>query len=142
MDCPCLIADENGNCVDCGKPIENPEFRTSQFPDWKPLNKEFMDAYALVDLGDIPAICTLAEATWKEYDRRATANEEPNRPQVPRMQFVDGRFMRIPFHQIWMEVVGGSFDEAKKLGYYGGYKDWQQLVKDYAPREPHLEAVN
>ena len=132
-DCPHLIADDNGNCVDCGKPIDNPEFHTSEFPNWN--KNKFMDTYCLPDLGNIPAICQLADDTWKTYDARATANETPGYPQMPRMQLVDGRWMRIPFQQIWQEVVGGAFDHAKQLGFLGDWASWQRLVKD-CNREP------
>ena len=129
---------EGGKCIACGEVVENPRwtmedlkkeetsetFRAKYLNDW--------------DSGNIPAITSLAEQTWAEYDGRATANEEPDQPQKPRLRLIGHRLMRIPFHQIWREVLGPSYDIARQLGYRGDFQGWQQFVKECQPPEPRL----
>lgn len=134
--CDHFIA-ECGICIACGEPVDNPRWTMEELQkEWdKPedFQSQFMSDWKC---SNIPEISQLAEQTWEEYDRRATFNEEPNRPQMPRLRLIGGRLMRIPFHQIWREVVGPSYDIARSLGYLEDYQKWQQLVKESCPPEP------
>src|SRR5271157_2036033 len=98
---PCKhMVTEKGKCIDCGEPCENPKWTMENLrQQYERPEMGFVNIY-LNDLGNIPAICELAKNTWEEYDRRATYNEDPNRPQVPRLRMIGGRLMRLPFHQI------------------------------------------
>jgi hypothetical protein len=125
---PCLhLVTENGACVACGQLWDNPRWTMEE------LRKELDNQDSKVftsEWSGIPAISKLADDTWAEYDRRATANEDPQRPQMPRMRLIGQRLMRIPFHQIFKEVVGPSYEAAMLLGYLGSYSSWCRLVKE------------
>lgn len=124
---------EGGKCITCGSPFETPRWtmedltkalddadRTSEF------NKMYLNS---TDAKQIIAIANLAEDTWKQYDEQAEANEDPQRPQLPRLRMIGGRLVRIPFYQIWKEVVQPAFLKAKELGYLGDYPKWCDEVK-------------
>ena len=135
-ECPHFIT-ECGKCIACGEPVDNPRWTMEELQkEWDKPEEYSPSYYQLPDLGNIPQIHQLAEQTWAEYDRRATANEEPNFPQRPRLRLVAGRLMRIPFHHIFKEVVGQSYDIARELGYRGDYPKWCELVKSYCPPDP------
>lgn len=132
--CPHFVTDE-GKCITCGESCDNPRW-TIEGPE-KFVREIYQETSVkeqfFPDLGNIPGICQLAQATWEEYDQRATANETPNQPQMPRLQMIGGRLMRIPFHQIWREVVSPAYLKAKELGYLGTYQRWEELVKESQP---------
>lgn len=155
VECPHLIS-EGGKCIDCGEPApdarwtmedidaginhveEDPVIETSTSETFKEGDKvlqakdeHFRQEY--IDSG-IPQIIKLAEETWAEYERRATENEEPGHPQTPRMRLVGGRFMRIPFHHIFREIVSGSYEKARGFGYLGSVEAWSRCVKEAQPR--------
>jgi len=124
LECPCLIADEKKNCIDCGKPIESPEFTVARIgPPLPP------DA-VISDLGNIVAIAKLAQETIAEYDQRAHENEDQKNPKLPRLRFIGGSFFRIPFLTMWNETVAPSFFHAKRLGFRGNYTRWCEMVKE------------
>jgi hypothetical protein len=155
-DCPHLIS-EGGKCIDCGadapaarwtmeeidegiNEIEDPVIETSTSENFKegdkvlsdgPAAEYFREQYAT---SGIPQIIKLAEETWSEYERRATENEEPGRPTTPRMRMIGGRFMRIPFHQIFKEIATGSYDKARGFGYLGSYDAWCRCIQEAQPR--------
>jgi hypothetical protein len=123
---------ERGKCIACGELVANSRWTMEDLQKEFDKPDDFQRQY-LTDLGNIPEIHRLAEQTWEEYDSRATANEEPNCPQRPRLQMIAGRLMRIPFQQIFKEVVGGAYNLALEFGYRGDYSKWCQLVKSYCP---------
>jgi hypothetical protein len=132
---------EGGKCTLCGEPFENPRWTMENillemqkpFEDEASFKLKYLNEW---ENSNIPQISRLAEQTWAEYDLRATNNEEPNCPQRPRLRMLGGRLMRIPFHQIWREVVEPSYFAAQTLGYLGDYRKWEALVKDSCPPEP------
>jgi hypothetical protein len=130
---------ENGKCITCGEPHGAPRWTMEELrkimdePEPEAFRSKYLNEW---ENSNIPAISKLSDETWTEYDRQATANEEPDCPQRPRLRMIGGRLLRIPFHQIWKEVVGLAFDEARKLGYRGDWSKWQQLVKESCPPEP------
>ena len=136
--CDHLITEE-GKCITCQQPWDSPRWTMEE------LQKEW-DGQWSVDLdtrssSNIPAICNLAEQTWEEYKCRATSNEDPKQPQLPRLRLVGGRLMRIPFLWIFKEVLGPSYDYAKGLGYLGTYERWCQFVKESRLPDPPPASV-
>lgn len=126
---------EKGICITCGQPFENPYWTLEELQEAmeKHHSGVFLEEFKL-NLGDIPAIGKLAEDTWNEYDRRATENEEPLRPEQPRLSMIGGQMIRIPFHQIFHDVVSPSYEKAVNLGYRGDYTRWCEFVKENQPR--------
>ena len=124
IECPCLIVNEFGNCIDCGKKIDNPEYTITGLK--APLSGEMY----LPDLGNILAIAQLAKKTIDEYDELAKSNEDPQVPSRPRLRMIGGQFYRIPFRRIWNEIVAPSFFHAKRLGFRGNYSKWCEHVKE------------
>lgn len=124
---------EGGKCISCGSPFDAPRWTMED------LEKALKDADCTSEYNrmytnsaeaqQIIAIAKLAEDTWKEYDERAEANEDPQVPQRPRLRMIGGRLVRIPFYTIWKEVVQPAFLKAKELGYLGDYSKWCDEVK-------------
>jgi len=132
---------EGGKCIACGEPAGNPRWTMEELQKEIDIQgaETFQQQYLNApDFGNFPALNSLAQQTWAEYDSRATANEEPTRPQMPRLRMIGHRLMRIPFHQIWREVLGPSYDIARQLGYMEDFHKWQQFVKECCPPEPRL----
>lgn len=113
-ECPCLVPDDNDNCVDCGRHIE--------FKEVEPPN-----------LGDIPAICQLLDTTAKSYAQRILDNTDPNNPKLPRLRLVGGQFVRVPHHVILKEILAPSFKSAKALGYRGTMERWHEMIQEATP---------
>jgi hypothetical protein len=114
-ECPCVIPDENDNCVDCGKHIE--------LPDAEPPHS----------LGDIGGICRLLDTTAKTYAQRIEDNTDPKNPMLPRLRLVGGQLVRVPHKAILKEVVQPSFKTAKALGYRGTAERWAEMVIEATP---------
>jgi hypothetical protein len=122
---------EEGKCISCGQPWDSPKWTMEELQkEWDSNLSINLDDKILPGASNIPAICSLAEQTWQDYRRRAASNEDPQRPQVPRLRLVGGQLMRIPFHYIFKEVLGPSYDCARSLGYLGTYEKWCQFVKE------------
>lgn len=113
-ECPCIIPDENDNCVDCGRHID--------VPDAAPPN-----------LGDIGGICRLIDTTAKAYAQRVEDNIDPKNPSLPRLRLVGGLLVRVPHKVIFKEVIQPSFKTAKALGYRGTYERWSEMVLEVTP---------
>jgi hypothetical protein len=113
-ECPCIIPDENFNCVDFGKHID--------MSDAEP-----------PDLGDIGGICKLIDATAKTYARLVRENTDPGNPRLTRLRMVGGTMVRIPHKAILKNVLGPSYVSAKALGYRGTFERWGDLVWEAVP---------
>lgn len=111
-DCPCLIPDENDNCIDCGKHIELPDVG-------EPPN-----------LGDIAGICKLLDQTAHAYARVIRDNADPNDPNQPRLRFVGSKLIRLPHKALLVNLLKPTFKEAKALGYRGTIERWGELVQE------------
>lgn len=113
-ECPCIIPDENFNCIDCGKPIKVAEV--------DPPN-----------LGDIAGIVKLIDATAKSYVQLIRENTDPKNPSLPRLRLVGGRMVRIPHKMLYKDLLGPSYLAAKSLGYRGTFERWGELVWEATP---------
>lgn len=113
-ECPCLIPDDNDNCVDCGKHIDMP---TVGEPN----------------LGDIPGIVRLIETTAKHYEAMVKENTDPKNPSLPRLRLVGGYFIRIPHKDLYKAILMPSYVDAKALGYRGTFERWTEMVYEAAP---------
>jgi hypothetical protein len=114
--CLCLIPDENGNCTNCGRPVDLPN---AEAPD----------------LGNIVGICNLIDATAKAYARLLVANTDPGNPALPRLRLIGGVMMRIPHQMLCKEILGPSYKEARRLGYKGSLERWGEHVRDAVATE-------
>ena len=112
MECPCLIPDEHDNCVDCGKRIDLPE------------------APASLNLGDIPGIVRLLDATASTYLRLVEANTDPRNPALPRLQMAGGMLVRVPHRSLLRKILKPSYVAAKTLGYRGTFERWGEMVEE------------
>ena len=119
--CPCLIPDENDNCVECGKHIDLPDIGAP-------------------DLGDIGGIIRLIDATVKSFAQLAEANTDPSDPTLPRLRLVGGVLMRVPHHIIFNQLFGPTYKEAKQLGYRGSFERWKELLQE-AQEKPQLPSL-
>lgn len=111
-ECPCVIPDENDNCIDCGKHIEMPEVG-------EPPN-----------LGDIPGICKLLDQTAHAYSLVIRENSDPKNPDLPRLRMVGNRMMRLPHKALFRELMPPTYKAAKALGYKGTLERWGELVHE------------
>ena len=114
-ECPCIIPDENDDCVDCGKHIDIP------------------DAPAPPNLGDIAGIVRLIDATIKTYAQLVRENTDPKSPNLPRLRLVGGQMIRIPHKALYKDLLGPSYVAAKALGYRGTFERWGELIDEAAP---------
>ena len=114
-ECPCLIPDDDDNCIDCGKHIDMPQ--VSEPPN----------------LGDIPGIVKLIESTAKHYEAMVKENTCPKNPALPRLRLVGGYFIRIPHKDLYKAILMPSYVSAKALGYRGTFERWTEMVYDAAP---------
>lgn len=117
-ECPCLIPDEQDNCIDCGKQIDMPDVEAP-------------------NLGDIGGIVRLIDNTAKSYVNLLKANVDPANPTLPKLRLIGGIFVRLPHETLYKAVLGPSFLEAKKLGYRGTFEHWRELVYDATPEQHH-----
>jgi len=113
--CPCLIPDENDNCIDCGKHIEMPE--VTEPPD----------------LGNIPGICKLIDSTVKTYEQLVQENTDPKNPTLPRLRLVGGQLMRISHKALYKDLLGPSYLAAKAMGYRGTFERWGEIIWEATP---------
>jgi hypothetical protein len=120
-DCPCLIPDENDNCVDCGKHIE------------------ITDVAEPPNLGDIPGIVRLIESTAKTYAEMVKDNTDPAIPTLPRLRLIGGQFVRIPHKAFYKLSLGPSYNSAKALGYRGTFERWTEIVQEALPAPMQLQ---
>lgn len=114
-ECPCLIPDDNDNCVDCGKHIE------------------ILDAGEPPNLGDIPGIVKLIESTARTYTDMVKENTDPKNHSLPRLRLVGGYFMRIPHKDLYKAILMPSYVSAKALGYRGTFERWTEMIYEAAP---------
>lgn len=113
-ECPCIIPDENYNCIDCGKPIHVAEVDPP-------------------DLGDIGGIVRLINATAKTYAQLLRENTDPKNPSQPRLRMVGGRMLRIPHKMLYRDLLGPSYGAAKALGYRGTFERWGEIIWEATP---------
>jgi hypothetical protein len=113
-ECPCIIPDENDNCVDCGKHIDMPDVPAP-------------------NLGDITGIVKLIDVTAKTYAQMIQENTDPKNPSLPRLRLVGGLLMRIPHKMLYKDMLGPSFLAAKALGYRGTFESWGETIWDATP---------
>jgi hypothetical protein len=113
-ECPCIVPDDNDNCVDCGKHIE--------MPDVEP-----------PDLGDIVGIVKLIDATAKEWAQRIEDNTDPQNPSQPRLRLVGGQLVRIPHKSLFKDLLKPTYVSAKALGYRGTFERWGEMIWERMP---------
>lgn len=109
--CPCLIPDENDNCIECGKHIDIPDMGTP-------------------DLGDLVGIIHLIDTTVKSFALLMANNTDPNNPDLPRLRLIGGVMVRVPHKILCKELVGPSYTEAKQLGYRGTMERWGEILQE------------
>lgn len=114
--CPCLIPDENDNCIDCGKHIDLP------------------DCGEPPDLGDIVGIIKLIDKTAASCARAVRENTDPKDPSQPRLRFVGNKLFRLPHTAAIQKVLKPAYKEAKALGYRGTFERWGEIVQEHTPR--------
>ena len=119
-ECPCVIPDENDNCLDCGKPIAG-------LP-------EVGDPH----LGDIAGIARLMDATAKTFAQLVRENTDPKNPSLPRLRLVGGQMMRLPHKMLFKDLLGPSYVAAKSLGYRGTFERWGEMVQEAVPATASL----
>ena len=117
-ECPCLIPDENDNCIDCGKHIDLSAYDNEPLPN----------------LGDIVGIIKLIDKTASVYAHVVQENTDPKNPDLPRLRMVGNRMMRLPHKALFHELMKPAFKEAKALGYRGTIERWSELVEEHTPR--------
>ena len=115
--CPCLIPDENNNCIDCGKHIEMPDV-------------------GCPDLGDIKGIIHLIDSTVKTYLRMVQDNTDPTNANQPRLRMVGGQMVRVPHKVLYNDLLVPSYQQAKTLGYRGTFERWGELLWESTPPNP------
>lgn len=120
-ECPCVIPDENDNCIDCGKPINMPE------------------VVAVPNLGDIPGIVRLIESTAKNYYDLVRDNTDPKNSSLPRLRLIGGHFMRIPHKDLYKAILMPSYVSAKALGYRGTFERWSEMVYEATPAATSIQ---
>jgi hypothetical protein len=119
-ECPCMIPDENDNCLDCGKHIEG-------LPDVPEPH-----------LGDIVGIAKLMDATAKTFAQLVRENTDPKNPSLPRLRLVGGQMMRLPHKMLFKDLLGPSYVAAKSLGYRGTFERWGEMVQEAVPATASL----
>jgi len=117
-ECPCVIPDENLNCLDCGKPIETQEV--------DPPGR----------MGNIPGICKLMDATAKTFSQLVRENTDPKNPSLSRLRLVGGQMMRLPHKMLYKDLLGPSYSAAKALGYRGTFERWGEMVQEAVQAVP------
>jgi hypothetical protein len=117
-ECPCLIPDENDNCIDCGKHIDLSLPEGEEMPN----------------LGDIVGICQLIDKTAATYAAVVRENSDPKDPSQPRLRMVGNRMMRLPHKALFNELMKPAYKEAKALGYRGTIERFAEHVEEHAPR--------
>jgi len=120
-ECPCMIPDENDNCLDCGKHIEG-------LPEVPP-NLQ-------LHMGDIPGICRLIDATARTFAQLVRENTDPRNPSLPRLRLVGGQMMRLPHKMLFKDLLGPSYSAAKSLGYRGTFERWGEMVQEATAAAP------
>ena len=115
-ECPCLIPDENDNCIDCGKHIELP------------------DVGEMPNLGDIVGISQLIDKTASAYSRVVRDNTDPKNPSLPRLRMVGNRMIRLPHKALFQQLMKPAYKEAKALGYRGTIERFAEHVEERTPR--------
>jgi hypothetical protein len=138
-DCPCIIS-KGGNCVDCGRPVENPEITVEQMAAegivlGPPPPPDVLDAMVAKKTPNFVGIEHLAKNTFREGVRRQVRNADPQNPNLPRLRMVGSMFIRIPHKDVWTEVLRQSFDQAKDMGFSGDITRWTQIVEEAAPAQ-------
>jgi hypothetical protein len=118
-ECPCMIPDENDNCLDCGRPIEG-------LPEVPPE----------LNLGDIAGIARLMDATAKTFAQLVRENTDPKDPTRPRLRLVGGQMMRLPHKMLFRDLLGPSYIAAKSLGYRGTFERWGEMIREAIPAPP------
>lgn len=102
--CPCVITDENDNCVDCPTQLET-------------------ESRNLVGLQQ------LVESTAREYTKRRARNTDPKNPDLPRLQLIGVLMIRIPHLNVWNQLVKQSFEQAQAMGFKETIQCWGDRVK-------------
>lgn len=119
-ECPCVIPDETGElCADCGKHIDLPDVPAP-------------------NLGDIPGIIRLVQATAKTYAQLIQENTDPKNPRLPRLQLIGGQLIRIPHKMLYKNMLAPSYLAAKALGYRGTFERWGEMIWEATPSPARL----
>lgn len=109
-NCPCVVKDDAGNCIDCG--VAPPNIPTVE------------------DMGNVVAVSKLACNTLIEVTRCIIENSDPKDKITPLLRMLGGQMIRIPHEDIFNRVMQRSFKEAQTLGYRGTLARWAAIVKD------------
>jgi hypothetical protein len=108
-DCPCILSDENDDCLDCGKHSGES------------------------DVGNITGIVNLIETTAKSHAQAIRENTDPKNPNLPRLRLVGGQLMRLPHKTLFKDLLGPSYISAKALGYRGTFERWGEMIWEATP---------
>lgn len=133
--CPCIIADGT-NCIDCGKPIINPEITVAQLAEEGiVLGPALAPDAPLPDMGNVAGIMHLAFQTFREGVRRQAHNSDPKNPALPRLRMFGTHLMRVPHKDIWTGLLRQSFEQAQQMGFKGTPQRWESIVEESAPEQ-------
>ncbi len=111
-ECPHLIPTEDWKCEECGADIPQPELP----PNYEP------------NLGKVAAIAVHFNETCDQFSKIIKANSDPEDPTKPKMRMIGGQIIRLPHQMVIREMIGPSYIKAKKMGYRGTQKHWQEMV--------------
>lgn len=129
-ECPCIIADDQGNCIDCGKSVNESSVTAQQLRDLGvELGPRPAEDIEVPPLGDVVALHQLAHQTLNHVIQQMILNSDPLNPSQPRLRLMGGQMLRISFKDIWQAITKDSYIKAKILGYRGNEDGWRGIIK-------------
>ncbi len=131
--CPCIIANDDKKCVDCGEPIMDPVVTTGQLAEEGiVLGPPLLLEVPAPEMGNVVGIMHLAKNTFREGVRRQARNTDPKNPALPRLRMVGAILLRVPHTDVWRELLRQSFEQAQVMGYKGTLERWETIVDEAA----------
>lgn len=132
MECQHFLADENGNCIDCGQPVEG-------LPQISPEDLELIKKYSgmahpivikVAPKEDLMGIIELADDTIREYEVQLLVLQDPNLPGQPKIQIIGNTIFRPTWEEIWNKITLRSYHGALMMGYHSSLTRWDEFLKD------------
>ena len=131
-ECQHFLADENGNCIDCGQPITG-------LPQLSAEDLETIKKYAGVThpvivriptpKEDLMGIIELADDTIRQYEEQVKLQEDPNVPGQPKIRVIGNTIFRQTWEEIWNRTVARSYRGALMMGYRSSLTHWSEFLK-------------
>jgi hypothetical protein len=133
MECQHFLADENGNCIDCGQPVNG-------LPQLSPEDLELIKKFAgtqhpvVIQVTspkeDLIGIIELADDTIREYEAQVILQQDPDCPGQPKIRVIGNTIFRQTWEEIWNRTVLKSYRGALMMGYRQSLSRWDEFLKD------------